>query len=96
MMPLCKVESVKVIGNVLEEKENLRRSKVINMMQRPIEKNDEMYCVLCDTPMKSPFGMYNGSVNWNGDEQDRTEQMWSYECEKFHNYTWTIIGSNDV
>lgn len=43
-MPLCKVESIKVIGNTIESHEKIRREKLVYLKVKPECINGQMIC----------------------------------------------------
>ena len=88
-MPLCKVESVEVIGNVVEEHERIRRERITYIKERPYSVNGQMTCPKCNEPMESPLGIYNGISD--GDDEGRNYRTYSYECKNFHYSGWTDL-----
>lgn len=88
-MPLCKVESIEVVGNVLDEHEKLRREKLVYVRGKPENINSEMICPKCNENMESPMGLYNGFTDI--DDDGICLRTYSWECKNFHHMGWTDL-----
>ena len=87
IMSLCKVNSIVVTGNVIEEKEKMKRKNIKYMKGKPSNIKGQMICKECNTAMESNFGQWNGYTDC--DEDGNNFRHYSYECGKFHVYSWT-------
>lgn len=86
-MPLCRVESIEVIGNKEYEYQKLRREKLVYIEGKPDCIDGKMICPKCNEPMESPMGIYNGFIDV--DDNDMCIKTYSYECKNFHSMGWT-------
>lgn len=91
-MPLIKVKEIKVICNIIEDMERERRNKVV-FINGKVDKENPV-CPICNEEMKSSYGMYNGSV-CNDSDEDEYYSMWSFECKNFHKCSWTEEVNHD-